>query len=224
MIDLSILVDESGEQGPESRYYLVTLVFHDQAQSISDRLSAYERSLNDARLLDIPLHTSPLMNGHDAYEDLGLSTRKHLLYAFFIMFQRLPIRYVTFLYRKAEFDGIEALVIRMKRDMVNYLFDHLGFFQSFDKVKVYYDGGQPTVTNALHGAIEFALSKEAILYRKGSPAEYRLMQAADFVCAIELADCKYRQGEQTATDERFFGSYGTFKRNWLKQVRRHRLQ
>lgn len=224
MSDLSIFVDESGEQGTESKYYLITLVLHDQSEDISERLSKYENALSDARLPDIPLHTSPLMNAHDDYERLDLSTRKHLLYAFFVMLQRLPVRYATFLYRKGEFRDIDSLALRMKRDMVNYLFDHLAFFQSFDKVKVYYDGGQPTVTKALHDSVEFALSKKAISYRKGSPTEYRLAQAADFVCAIELTDHKYRQNEQTMTDERFFGSYGTFKRNWLKQVRRHRLQ
>ena len=92
----------------------------------------------------------------------------------------------------------------MKRDIVNFLFDHLVFFQSFDKVKVYYVGGQPTITDVLHSSIGFALSKDAILYRKGLPAEYRLVQAADFVCAIELTDHKYHQNEQTATDKRFW--------------------
>lgn len=224
MGDLSIFVDESGEQGSESKYYLMTLVFHDQSQDIAVRLSQYKQALADAQLPDIPLHASPLMNGHDDYGNLDPSVRKRLLSTFFVMFQRLPVRYATFLYRKSEFDNIDMLSVRMKRDVVNYLFDHLSFFQSFDKVKVYYDGGQPTITDALHSSIGFALSKDAILYRKGSPSEYRLVQAADFVCAIELADCKYRQNEQTATDERFFGTYGNFKRNWLKQVRRHLLR
>lgn len=203
MGDLSILVDESGEQGTESKYYLITLVFHDQSEDISTQLVRYEQALTGADLPDIPLHASPLMNGHGDYERLDLVMRKHLLYAFFIMLQRLPVRYATFLYRKSEFNGIENLAVRMKRDIVNYLFDHLELFQSFDKVKVYYDGGQPTITQALHGSIEFALSKEAVLYRKGSPSDYRLMQAADFICTIELTDHKYRHNEQTATDERF---------------------
>lgn len=30
-------------------------------------------------------------------------------------------------------------------------------------------------------------------------------------------------GEQTATDERFFGSARTFKKNYLKKVRKHQL-
>lgn len=201
--DLGIFMDESGEQGTESKYYLMALVFRDQSKDISLRLTRYEQSLADAQLPNIPLHALPLMNGHDDYKHLDLVTRKRLLNAFAVMFQRLPVRYVTFLYRKNDFDGINDLAVRMKRDIVNFLFDHLIFFQSFDKVKVYYVGGQPTITDVLHSSIGFALSKDAILYRKGLPAEYRLVQAADFVCAIELTDHKYHQNEQTATDKRF---------------------
>ena len=33
--ELSICVDESGDRGSKARYYLLTLVFHDQADSIA---------------------------------------------------------------------------------------------------------------------------------------------------------------------------------------------
>lgn len=33
--ELSIFVDESGDRGGKARYYLLTLVFHDQADSIA---------------------------------------------------------------------------------------------------------------------------------------------------------------------------------------------
>ena len=37
----------------------------------------------------------------------------------------------------------------MKQDISGLLFDHLGFFQAFDDVKVYYDNGQDIVKKAL---------------------------------------------------------------------------
>ena len=36
MRELSIFVDESGDRGGKARYYLLTLVFHDQADSIAE--------------------------------------------------------------------------------------------------------------------------------------------------------------------------------------------
>ena len=52
-----------------------------------------------------------------------------------------------------EFDRADKLLIRMKRDITSFLFDHLEFFQTFDKVKVYYDDGQQAVSEVIHEAI-----------------------------------------------------------------------
>ena len=40
--ELSIFVDESGDRGGKARYYLLTLVFHDQAESITEAVTGYE--------------------------------------------------------------------------------------------------------------------------------------------------------------------------------------
>ena len=65
-----------------------------------------------------------------------------------------------------------------------------------------------------------ALAREAVVYRAATPSEYRLSQAADYACAVELTALKYQAHEETATDRRFFGSWGTFRRNVLKTVRK----
>lgn len=54
MNELSIMVDESGEWGRLSKYYLITLVFHDQSEPIRPHIERYERHLADASLPDIP--------------------------------------------------------------------------------------------------------------------------------------------------------------------------
>lgn len=43
--ELSIFVDESSDRGGEARYYLLTLVFHDQADSIAEAVTGYEAKL-----------------------------------------------------------------------------------------------------------------------------------------------------------------------------------
>ncbi len=43
--ELSIFVDESGDRGGKARYYLLTLVFHDQADSIAPYINAGADSL-----------------------------------------------------------------------------------------------------------------------------------------------------------------------------------
>lgn len=221
--ELSLFVDESGTEGKGSKYYLLTLVFHDQAYGIAEHVASYELSLKDKRLPDIPFHASPLMNGNDEYTDMAMDERKRLLAAFFVFVRKLPITYKTFAYVKKEFADSGTLAARMRRDAVTFLFDHLESFQEFDLVKIYYDDGQKVVSNTLREAMSYALSKKTVLFRKSNAMDYRLSQVADFICTIELTALKYEAKETTQTDDKVFGMVGTFKGNYLKKVRRKRF-
>jgi hypothetical protein len=223
MLEASLFVDESGEDGTQSKYYLLTLVLHEQSDSISEIVELYENDLRAKGLPDIPLHASPLMYSKDDYAGMDIQERKRLLQSFFTMLQHMPVRYHTFSYKKSEVGDGAALEARMKRDLVNFIFDNLGYLQSFDKVKIYYDDGQRLVTKALHDAVEYALSTEAVMYKDGCPRDYRLAQAADMICTLELVALRFESGDTTKTYDRFFGSYGYFKKNWLKKVRRKLL-
>lgn len=220
MSELSIFVDESGDKSTHARYFILTLVLHDQDELIARKISIYEQSLIAADMPDIPFHSEPLLNGHGAYEDLTLEQRKKLLASFASLVRHLPIRYKAFIYQRSHFDSIDKLAARMKRDISSMIFDDLGFFQSFVHVKLYYDNGQDIVKNALYDSIEFALSKQAIKKKRTTMTEYRLAQVADYLCTIELAAMKYDARENGGTYDKFFGGIGSFKKNWLKQARR----
>ena len=223
MRELSVFADESGDKTDHTRYFLLTLVAHDQADSIVEMVSHYERALSDADLPNIPFHSEPLLNGHGDYENLEPEQRKKLLVAFNVLVQRLPIRYKTFVYKRREFDSPEKLGERMKRDVEGMLKDDLEFYQGFEHVKVYYDNGQAIVKKALDEAVSAALSKQAIVKKRTTMTECRLAQVADYLCTIELAAVKYDAKENGGTYDKFFGGIGTFKKNWLKQARRKRI-
>ena len=243
MRELSIMVDESGEWGKLSKYYLITLVFHDQSEPVMPHIERYEQHLADASLPDIPFHAGPLLNGHADYETLSMADRKRLFVAFFTLARNLPFTYVTFAHRKSEFDNDKRrFEAQLRRDLANYLLTHLDRFQSYDTrggidvrvpelthldrfqsydtIKIYYDNGQQVVTNALKASIGYALSKEAVIYRKADPKDYRLEQAADLMCTIELTALKFKAGENTETDHKMFGDWRSFKQNYLKALRR----
>ena len=222
--ELSIFVDESGDRAGQSRYYLLTLVLHDQSKSIVEKVMKYEDSLAYKNLPNTPFHSEPLLNGRGEYRNLSIESRKKLLYSFNVLAQRLPISYKTFIYKRSEFLDASVLSIRMKRDISNLLFDNLGFFQHFDEVKVYYDNGQDIVRRALEDSIGFVLSAGVVQLRKTSMTDYRLEQIADYFCTIELAAVKYDAHEDGATYNKFFGGVGSFKKNWLKQARRKLIQ
>ncbi|WP_156600641.1 hypothetical protein [Collinsella aerofaciens] len=53
--------------------------------------------------------------------------------------------------------------------------------------------------------------------------DYRLEQVADYLCTIELALVKYEAKEDGETYNKFFGGFGTFEKNWIKQARRKQI-
>lgn len=103
MKELSCFLDESGSDNLRDRYHLLTLVLHEQSDSIQGNIAAYERSLAERGLPDILFHAGPLMTGHGPYEGMDIRTRKRLLSAFRVLFRHMPIRHATFAFRMSEF-------------------------------------------------------------------------------------------------------------------------
>ena len=217
---LSVFCDEAGQQDMSAGYYLVTLILHDQEEHLFSAMEGYRRHLRESGLPDIPFHMVDLLQGYGDYELLDLKLRKKLLVRFSIFMQKAPIEYITLAYSKFDVCDGAALAARMKRDMVDVLFDHLGWFQKFDKVAIYYDEGQQVVTRALHRAFDYMLPQGVVDYKTLRYQDRRLAQAADYYCSIELAALRYEKGIESKTYLKFFGSRGAFKKNWLKQARR----
>ena len=221
--ELSVFVDESGDLGGESKYYLLSLVFHDQETDLAPSISLYETDLRHRNLSDVPFHFAPLTRANDAYRQMDVPTRQALLSSFSTFVHHTTFSYGTFCYRKSWFTGAEALGDAIRRDLIDYLRKRLEFFQGFDAVKIYYDDGQHFVTSLLHESFEEALGRAAVVYRDASPERYRLLQVADFACGIELAAIRYEEHRENATDALFFGKWRDFKKNQLKRLRKHLL-
>lgn len=102
------------------------------------------------------------MNGHKDYEFLGIEQRKAMLAYFSSFVRKLPFSYITFVYRCSQFEDPARPMERMGRNISSAMVEHLGFFQSFDDVKVYYDNGQDIVKQALDRSVEKILSKGAV--------------------------------------------------------------
>lgn len=223
MRELSVFVDESGNAKHDSEYYLLTLVFHDQSVALSPAIRGYESTLIDRGLSNVPFHIGPLLRGNDSYAPLTRDIRARLLACFSTFANKCPFRYLTLSYQKALFADDQALFSRMKRDLVNCLFDRLELLQSYDVIKIYYDNGQSDVTRTLHSAFEYALGKQAVLYKECDPSSYRLQQVADYACGIELAALKFAAKRQGPTERLFYGTWREFNKNYLKKLRRHLL-
>lgn len=220
---LSCFADEAGQQDMGAGYYLLTLVLHDQADDIAPCIAAYEARLAFEGLPDTPFHGVDLLHGHGRYETQDAATRKRLLVAFSMFVRTLPIKYKTFAYNSNDVVDAKDLRSRMRRDIVNFIFEHLSWFQGYDSVPIYYDGGHSAVTVALHEAFDYALARDVAIYKELSHETKRLAQAADYLCSIELANVRYEAGDVSSTYERFYGNARKFKQNYLKQAKRKRI-
>ena len=216
---LSVFCDESGQQDMSEGDYLLTLVLHDQSVAFDEYVADYEAHLAGSGLPNIPFHMKDLLHGHEDYEGIEQAVRKKLLLKFNIFMQKVPVRYRTISYNSYDTDA-GSLSAKMRRDIVNFIFDNLEWFQSFARVPIYYDEGQQAVTNALHEAFDFMLGSTAVEFRLIGYQDRRLAQAADYFCSIERIARKYERKEESNTYKLFFGLAGDFKRNYLKQARR----
>lgn len=224
MRELSIFIDESGDVGRVSDFYLVALVFHEQQHGIEENVLLYERALATKRLDIMPFHFNPLINGNDEYRWKSIQMRKEHLHVFRTFVEHLPVAQAVFIYDKKKAGGHEGLASAIEKDLKVFLFDHLSYLQQFDVVIIYYDGGQSVVTEAVHQAIASCISREAIVYKDAIAGRYRLSQVADYVCGIELTRLKFERHMETKTDVTFFGAYGNFKKNFLRKLRKKRMR
>lgn len=198
-------------------------MLHEQDEDVSESICLYERSLAEKGLPDIPFHASPLLNGHDGYENMEPADRKRLLSSFRVFFRHMPVRYTCITLKTKEYGDLEGVTAAMRKRLVDFLFDKLACFQDFDAVKIYYDDGQKSVTKAIHKAVDYALAKDAVVYRLASFSDYRLSQIANYICTMKLTALKYADKVSTATDEKFFGSWSQFRKGILKEVRAKRI-
>lgn len=87
---------------------------------------------------DIPFRMVCLLHGHGDCDGLDPHVRKALLSRFNAFVRRLPIECHTFSYSSYDVGGVKELSARMRRDLVNFVYEHLEGFRSFDCVATYY--------------------------------------------------------------------------------------
>lgn len=217
MSTLSVFIDESGDFGPyapHSPYYIITLLMHNQDKSISEQVEHLRRHVSEMGFCENhAIHSAPLIRREKDYEHMDLRSRRKL-FRYLLTFMRLcDVCYKAFVFRKREFSDHDALVSRMSREIGGFVRENLSFFQSFDEIIVYYDGGQKEITNIINAVFNVLLDAEI---RRVTPSDYRLFQAADMACTLELLDLKYRSGVLSSSEVEFFRGERNLHKNNLK--------
>lgn len=102
--------------------------------------------------------------------------------------------------------------------MIRFLIDNADQFGAYDTLKIYYDNGQGQIKTLLEEA--FALfSAKTVFVPEVTPSKYRLFQAADLLCTLELTRIKLETEKRISESEKkFFISIQNLKKHYLKPI------
>ena len=110
---------------------------------------------------------------------------------------------------------------KLSRAITAEMTKHDAFWNSFDKVIVYYDNGQVELTKILSSV--FNVLYTDVEFRKVKPVDYKLFQVADLVCTMELLSEKAENRAFSKSETEFFCSIRDFRKNYLKPLQKKKL-
>ena len=224
MKELSIFIEESGDFGEITErpaYYLVTLLFHDQRNDISSNVKKLEDSTKSSGFDYEYIHTGPVIRREDVFSGLSIDERRKLLYKMLNFIMGSPIAYEIVVVNRKEAPDKISLSGRLGRAISNVIVKHKDFFDSFEKIIVYYDNGQIELGAILNTV--FSIHFSNIEFWKAEPQKYRLLQAADFICSMELLKIKKNENRLSKSEMQFFYKSQELKKTFFKAVDKKRL-
>lgn len=118
---------------------------------------------------------------------------------------------VTFVFHNQD-DDIKEQVSKLEESVRS---------SDFDKIIVYYDNGQVELSTILNAV--FSIQFSNVEFRKAEPQKYRLLQAADFICSMELLKIKRNEKRLSKSEEHFFYKSQELKKIFLRSVEKKKL-
>ena len=224
MKELSIFIDESGDFGEVKErpaYYLVTFVFHNQDNNIEQQVSKLEESVKTTGFDVEYIHTGPVIRREEVFGRYSIDERRKLLYKMLNFVNNCPISYLTVVVDRKEATDKIALSGKLAKAINISMSQHQDFFGSYEKIIVYYDNGQ-TELSAILNAV-FSIQFSNVEFRKAEPQKYRLLQAADFICSMELLRIKRDEKRLSKSEKKFFYKPQELKKTFLKGIEKKKL-
>ena len=224
---LSIFVDESGNfklPDPESRFYIVGMVLHDQSVDISAEIATLERSDCEIGLEGHCFHAGPLIRREKNYSMLSRQLRGRIFARMMAFARRVDYRYHCLSVDKRYIDSTEQIVERLKTSLAEFIALRHEVLSSVDQVKIYYDCGQSPVTRLLHQAFETSLGSKVEFAIDVKPSRYRLFQVADLICTLHLLELKLAAHIPfSRSEQQFFGGPKKFRHNILRYIKKKEI-
>lgn len=204
---LNIFIDETGEFGlgrRSAKFYGVSLVFHEHTTDISSQLQGLSRRFADLNFSGM-VHMGDLINGHGEYENMGIKERKKIYSALFRFSSSVKMKYSSIIFQKRFADDVGKLANSLKLLLRNLIEENLAYFQQFNKIIVYYDGGQKILARIIDE--EFGTLPSYVRKADFDHTEKKLFQVADMLTFLDKLIYKYEHRMKLSPSEkRFFNT------------------
>ena len=225
MKELSIFIDESGDFGeyhPHSPYYIITLVFHDQSVDIYEDIKKFRNAMTSHGMPEYTVHAGPLIRREGEYKDFPFAERKRIFNYLFHFVRLADITYKPIIVEKKNLVERIDLNVRITKQLSQFLNENLEMLMQYDRIAVYYDYGQLELTNILVTLFHTFLNN--VEFKKVRPKDYKLFQAADMFCTLELLSLKADAKVLTKSEKAFFLSEKNLRKTYLKAIHKKRFK
>ncbi|MBQ3280295.1 DUF3800 domain-containing protein [Candidatus Saccharibacteria bacterium] len=220
---LNIFIDETGEFGfvrGAARFYGVSLVFHEQSASISNELNTLNERLEHLNFHSM-IHMGDLVSGHGDFIGMNIKERRKIYIQLHKFASTIPANYYSFFIDKKDFNTNHALEGRIEKALQELILSNLKYFQNFDEIKVYYDGGQRQLSKIIDKVFG-----ELNGYEKKPDfdhTEKKLFQVADMLTYVDKLVYKYSNKLKFSKTEISFFNYKTIDKI-KRDLKNHRFE
>ena len=222
---LNITIDESGDFGAyqqHSPYYLVAMLFHDDRNDIEHASQLLDNQIKNLGHEVHAIHTGPIIRREGNYINLAIDERKRLLNALMHFSRRIDVQYCVLCIEKRECKDIIEVTSRISKKIQVFVNKQKSYFQQYDEINVYYDNGQIELTRILTSTLSVLLPN--VTFHRVKPSEYKLFQLIDMYCALELTALKFEAKAPSQSELEVFHNNRAFKKDYLKKIRKKRLE
>ena len=214
---LRVFIDESGDFGfidGASKYYLMSLVFHDESVDLSSNIKKFNEN---------PVfRAGHVIRREAAYESICMRIRKKLFQSMFMFTMSLPINCKSFSYVKKEYNND---ILKLERNMVNDIYNffkvHYDYFKDY-KIIIHYDNGQHNLIRILNNSLAITGLNYDFINEQFS-YDFRLFQVADFITEVRLLELKENFNELSKTDLKFI-DLRHLKKNYIKMINKKEIK
>ena len=150
------------------------------------------------------IHLAYLVAKRGDYSHFDLEKRKSIFWAIFYFSNRVKVKIKTIIIDKKYINKKMQLNIALAREIGKIITENKNYFNSFDKIVIYYDNGQETLATILDTL--FATNPNVERRTEFDHAKKRLFQVSDMLTVIDKLDYKRKNNIAFTKAEKYFFS------------------